>query len=108
MNTSYLLFMSGSALIAAGAQFLLAKNLKKRGLLTALTFVFGAVLGVLCAKLSYCLIALGEVLTDGLAESLFTDSMECMSFLGGAAGAVLGAVLAAKSTGNRVMPALNA
>ena len=108
MNTSYLLFMSGSALIAAGAHFLLAKNLKKRGLLTAITFVFGAVLGVLCAKLSYCLIALGEVLTDGLAESLFTDSMECMSFLGGAAGVVLGAVLAAKSTGNRVMPALNA
>ncbi len=108
MNTSYLFFMSGSALITSGAHFLLAKNMKKRGLLAAFTLVFGSVLGVLCARLSYCLIALRDVLSDGFAESLFSDSMECMSFLGGAAGVILGAALAAKCTGNRVIPALNA
>ena len=38
--------MFGSAMITAGVHYLLAGGMKKRGLLAALTFVFGAALGV--------------------------------------------------------------
>ena len=100
--------MLGSALLAAGTHFFLARGLKKRGLLAALTLVFGAVLGAVCARLTYCLICIQDVLLDGIEETLLSDSMECTSFFGGAAGVILGAVLAAKCTGNRPMAALNA
>ena len=108
MSRSYLIFMLGSALITAGVHYLLAGGLKKRGLLAALTFLFGAVLGAVCAKLVYCLICIQDVLLDGVAETLLSDSMECVSYYGGLAGVILGAVLAAKCTGNRPMEALNA
>ena len=108
MNRSYLIFMLGGALITAGVHYLLAGGLKKRGLLAALTFLFGSALGALCARLTYCLICIPDVLMDGLEETLLSDSMECASFFGGAAGVILGAVLAAKCTGNRPMAALNA
>ena len=100
--------MFGSALITAGVHYLLAGGMKKRGLLTALTFVFGAALGVVCAKLVYCLICIQDVLLDGIEETLLSDNMECMSYYGGVAGVILGAVLAAKCTGNKPMAALNA
>ena len=108
MNSSYLIFMLGSAMITAGVHYLLAGGMKKRGLLAALTFVFGAVLGVICAKLMYGLICIQDVLLDGIEETLLSDSMECLSFFGGAAGVILGAALAAKCTGNKVMKALDA
>ncbi|MBR3108994.1 MAG: prolipoprotein diacylglyceryl transferase [Clostridia bacterium] len=108
MNTSYFVFMLGSALIAAGVHYLLAGGLKKRGLLAALTFMFGAVLGAVCARLTYCLICIQDVLLDGIEETLLSDSMECMSFFGGVVGVIFGAVLAAKCTGNKPMAALNA
>ena len=100
--------MFGSALITAGVHYLLAGGLKKRGLLATLTFLFGAALGTLCARVVYCLIAFEDVMMDGLKETLLSDSMECVSFYGGMAGVILGAVLAAKCTGNRPMTALNA
>ena len=108
MNISYMIFMLGGALITAGVHYLLAGGLKKRGLLAALTFVFGAVLSAVCARLTYCLICIQDVLLDGIEETLLSDSMECLSFFGGAAGVILGVVLAAKCTGNRPVAALNA
>ncbi len=107
MNHSYLIFMLGSALITAGVHYLLAGGMKNRGLLAALTFVLGAVLGAVCAKLAYCLICIQDVLMDGFSETLLTDNMECLSYYGGVAGVILGAVLAAKCTGNKPMEALN-
>ena len=108
MNRSYLIFMLGSALITAGVHYLLANHMKKRGLLAALTFVFGIVLGTVCARLMYCLICYQDVLMDGLQGTLFSDSMECVSYYGGMMGVILGAALAAKCTGNKPMAALNA
>ncbi|MBR0407172.1 MAG: prolipoprotein diacylglyceryl transferase [Clostridia bacterium] len=108
MNSSYLIFMLGSAMITAGVHYLLAGGMKKRGMLAALTFLFGAVLGVICAKLMYGLICIQDVLLDGIEETLLSGSMECLSFFGGAAGVILGAALAAKCTGNKVMKALDA
>ena len=108
MNSSYLIFMLVSALITAGVHYFLTGGLKNRGLLTALTFVFGTVLGAVCARLAYCLICIQDVLLDGVMETLLSDSMECLSFFGGAAGVILGAWLAAKCTGNRPMAALDA
>jgi prolipoprotein diacylglyceryltransferase len=100
--------MFGSALITAGVHFLLAGGMKKRGLLAALTFVFGAALGVVCAKGVYGLICIQDVLLDGIGETLLSDNLECMSYFGGVAGVILGAALAAKCTGNKAVKALNA
>lgn len=108
MNQAYLLFMGGGALIAAGVHFLLAKGMKKRGLLTALTLVFGVLLGAVCARLSFILLKMEDALMDGIWETLVSDNLECVSFFGGAAGVIFGAVLAAKITGNAPLPALNA
>ena len=107
MNQSYLIFMLGSAMITAGVHYLLAGGMKKRGLLAALTFVFGAALGVVCSKLVYGLICIQDVLLDGIGETLLSDNLECMSYYGGVAGVILGAALAAKCTGNKVVKALN-
>lgn len=108
MNSSYLIFMLGSALLTAGVHYFLTGGLKKRGLLTALTFLFGTALSAVFARLGYCLIDIKYVLMDGFQEALFTDNMECASFFCGMAGVILGAVLAAKCTGNRPMRALDA
>ena len=108
MNNSYLFWMAGSALITAGTHFLLSKGLRRRGLNAALTLLFGAVLGIACARLAYCLIEMSYVAAEGLKETLFSDNIEWMSFYGGMAGVILGAVLAALCTGNRPVAALNA
>jgi hypothetical protein len=107
MNQSYFIFMLGSAMITAGVHYLLAGGMKKRGLLAALTFLFGVVLGTICARLFYVMIEIKYVLMDGLMETILSDSMECVSFYGGVAGVILGVVLAAKCTGNKPMEALN-
>lgn len=108
LNLNYLLWMIGSALIAAAAHFFTAKELKKRTPLVLLTLAFGAVLGTALARLGYCLLQPDYTLGYGLEYTLFSDDMSLMSFFCGALGVILGAVLAAKCAGNRVMPALNA
>ena len=108
MNTSYLLGMACSALAAAGTHFLLAGQLKKRGLLCLLTLVFGTALGIVCARLFYCLIEWEYVAAEGFGETLFSDNMEWVSYYGGMAGVIFGAALAALCTGNKPMAALNA
>ena len=108
MTLSYALWMTASALISAIMYFSLAKGLKKRGLLAGLTLLLGIVLGVVCARVSYCVLQLDYVQAYGLNECLFSDDMSMLSYYGGMAGVVLAAVLAAKCTGNKVMDALNA
>ena len=112
VNSSYLLWMAGSALVAAVFHFFLARGLKKRALLAGLTLILGAVLGIVCAKLFYCLTQIqyfrDDVNQAGLWQALIPDDMAKMSFYGGAMGVILGAVLAAKITGNGVAGALNA
>lgn len=108
MNSSYLFWMGGSALIAAGVHFFLTKGLKKRGLLTALTLIFGILLGAAAARLCYCLIEFEYVQADGWGYTLLSDSMEYVSFYGGMAGVIFAAILAAYATGNKPMDALNA
>ena len=108
MNLTYLLWMLGSALIAAAVHFYTAKGLKKRAPLALLTLAFGTVLGTVLARLGYCLLQADYALGYGLEYTLLSDDMSLMSFFCGALGVILGAVLAAKCTGSRVMPALNA
>ncbi len=108
LNNTYLLWMAGSALIACGVHFLTAASMKKRGLLAALTMLFGTVLGVVFARLGYCLLQLEYVRGYGFADTLITDDMSMMSFFCGALGVILGAALAGICTGNPVMKALNA
>lgn len=108
LNNRYLFWMIGSALIACGVHYLISVPLKKRGLLAGLTLLFGAVLGVVFARLGYCLLQMNYVMGYGLADTLFSDDMSMMSFYSGMLGVILGAVLAAKCTGNQVLPALNA
>ena len=112
LNSSYALWMAGSALVAAAIHFFLTKGLKKRELLTGLTLLLGVLLGVVCAKVLYCLTQIryfrDDVMNDGLWKALFSGNMGKMSFYGGVAGVILAAALAARCTGNGVMDALDA
>lgn len=108
LNTTYLIWMGVSVLAAGAVHFFLAGALKKRGLLTALTLVLGTVLGAVFARLGYCLLQFDYAMGYGLAETLLSDDMSMMSYYSGMLGVMLGAALAAKCTGNRVTPALNA
>lgn len=108
LNTTYLLWMAASILAAGIVHYLLAGSLKKRGLLTAFTLLFGAVFGTLFARLGYCLLQFDYAMGYGFAETLISDDMSMMSYYSGMLGVILGAMLAAKCTGNCVMAALNA
>ena len=106
LNSSYLWWMAGSALIATGFHFFLTRGLKKRGLLAGLTLVLGAALGVVCAKALYCATQF-QYIVD-FRETALSPDMSAMSFYGGALGVILGAALAGRITGNGALPALNA
>lgn len=108
LNTTYLIWMGVSALAAGVVHYLLASSLKKRGLLAVLTLVLGTVLGALLARLGYCLLQFDYAMGYGFAETLLSDDMSLMSYYSGMLGVILGAMLAAKCTGNRVLSALNA
>lgn len=107
LNTTYLIWMGCSVLAAGAVHYFLAGALKKRGLLAALTLLIGTVLGAVFARLGYCLLQLEYATGYGLVDTLLTDDMSMMSFYSGMLGVILGAVLAAKCTGNKVMDALN-
>lgn len=108
LNTTYLIWMGVSVLAAGVVHYFLTSSLKKRGLLTCLTLVLGTVLGILFAKLGYCLLQFDYAMGYGFVETLLSDDMSMMSYYSGMLGIILGAALAAACTGNRVMPALNA
>ena len=108
LNDTYLLWMAGSALAAAAMHFATAGKLKMRAPLALLTLLFGALLGVVLARLGYCLLQMDYVAGYGFREVLFSDDLSMMNFFCGAAGVMLAALLAAKLTGNAAMPALNA
>ncbi|MCR4885388.1 MAG: prolipoprotein diacylglyceryl transferase [Clostridiales bacterium] len=108
INTSYVLWMADSVLICAAMHYCLAAGLKRRGLLSAVTCVLSAALGIALARLAYCLIQINYVVYDGFWETVWSGDLSCTSYYGGVAGAVLGAWLAALLTGNRPMEALNA
>jgi len=107
LNHMYLLCACASALLSFGLHWRLASSLKKRGQLAGLTLLFGALLGILFAKVGYCLLQLDYAMSYGLVEVLLSDDMSMMSFYSGMLGVILGAVLAAKCTGNPVMASLN-
>ena len=101
INRSYIIWMLGSALICSGLHLLTSKGLKKRGLLAALTLAFGTVLGAVCARLGYIIIQPDYAIGSGLTETLLSGDMGLTSFMGGAVGVVLGALIAGKCTGNQ-------
>lgn len=108
LNTTYLIWMGASVLTAGIVHYFLTGSLKKRGLLAVLTLLFGTVLGALFARLGYCLLQFDYAMGYGFMETLVSDDMSLMSYYSGMLGVILGAMLAAKCTGNRVMHALNA
>ena len=108
LNSAYMIWMACSVPAAATVHCFTSANLKKRAVLVLLTLLFSTVLGVLLARLGYCLLQPDYALGYGLSYTLLSDDMSLMSFFCGAAGCILGAVLAAKFTGNRIMTALDA
>jgi len=106
-NTTYLIWMTASILIACCVHWLVSSPLKKRGLLVGLTLLFGTVLGALMAKVGYCLLQLDYAIGYGLVDVLLSDDMSMVSYYSGMLGVILGVVLAAKCTGNSPMKALN-
>lgn len=108
LNTTYLLFVGASLLLSCAAHFLIASALKKRGVLALLTVLFGTLLGIVFAKVGYCLLQLDYAVSYGITDLLLSDDMSMMSYYCGMLGVVLGAILAAKATGNQTMAALNA
>lgn len=108
LNSKYLFWMICSALATAAVHFNTAAKMKKRALLALLTLLLGALLGTVLARLGYCLLQMEYVAGYGFSEVLLSDDLSMMSFCCGAAGVMLAALLAAKLTGNAVMPALNA
>lgn len=108
LNQTYLLWMAVSAVLACGAHYFTSMRLQKRGLLALLTLLMGAVLGAVLARAGYCLLQMDYAVGYGLKDTLISDDLSRMSFFCGVLGVLLGAVLAAKCTGNPVMPALDA
>ena len=112
LNSSYLWWMAGSALLSAGFHFFLTGRLQKRAALTGLTLLLGVLLGALGAKLLYCALApqyfADDVSQSGLWQALFFDDMGKVAYYGGVMGVILAAALAGKITGNGAVPALNA
>ncbi|MBR1586468.1 MAG: prolipoprotein diacylglyceryl transferase [Clostridia bacterium] len=108
VHSAYYFWMLGSALITAGVQFLLAKGMKKRGLLCGLTLVLGTVIGVICARLFSAAAQFEYTLADGVMETLLSDDVGQLSYYGGLTGVCFGVAQAARLTGNRPMAALNA
>ncbi len=86
-------------------------RLKKNGLagVTALwTALLGSVLALLCAKFAYLLHDLGaSIFEDGYYDEITTLTPETLSFIGGAAGFIGGAAIAARIGGIRPMKALD-
>lgn len=96
MNQSYLLLLSFGAVICA---FLFAWRLKKRGLsvmCAPLALAAGIVLGVVLAKVLYCLMMFSSQFKRYGLEALLRTKPAEFSFVGGCLGAVLGVCLAAK------------
>ena len=108
INISYVIWMIGSALICSGVHLLTANGMKKRGQLAALTLVMSTILGILFARLSYIVIQPDYAIGGGLADTLLSDDLGLTSFIGGAAGVILGALIAGKCTGNKAGPTLSA
>ncbi len=108
INTSYVFWMADSVLVCAAVHYCLAAGLKRRGLLSAVTCVFSTALGIVLARLAYCLIQINYVVYDGFWETVWSGEISYTSYYGGMAGAILGAWLGAVATGNRPMQALNA
>lgn len=105
LNSSYIWWMAGSALITAGFHYFLARNLQKRALLTGLTFLFGILLGIVCAKALYCMTQFYYM--EGFWETVFSEDMTLWSYYGGVMGVILAAALSGRITGNGGMKALN-
>lgn len=108
LNQTYILWMAGSILVTAVVHYFTAAGLKNRVMLTLLTMLTGTVFGIVFARIGYCLLQPDYALGYGLVYVLLSDDMSLMSFFCGAIGCVLGAMLAAKCTGNKIMSALNA
>ena len=112
LNSAYIWWMVGSALLAAGVHFFLTKGLKNRALLTGLTLVLGALLGAVCAKALYCATQWmhfqDQIQNYGLGGAIFSDNLTAVSYYGGVLGVILAAALAGKATGNGAVKALNA
>ena len=107
INTSYVFWMANSILICAALHGGLTARLKHRGVLTVLTCLLATALGIVFARLAYCLIQIDYVMYDGFWETMKSDNLAYTSYYGSMAGAILGALLAAVITGNRPVRALN-
>ncbi len=108
INSSYVYWMIGSALICSGVHFLTANGMRKRGILAGLTLVFGFVFGAVFSRLLYIVIQPDYALGNGFIDTLVSEDMGQTSFLGGAMGVIFGAAIAGKCTGNKAIDALNA
>ena len=108
INTNYVFWMANSVLICAVMHYCLAAGLRRCGLLSAVTCVLSTALGVVFARLIYCLIQINYVVYDGFWETVWSGDLSYTSYYGGVAGAILGAWLGAVITGNKPMEALNA
>lgn len=106
--TSYYLWMLGSALACTGLFVFLSRKLRRHVQLSLITLVLGAVLGTVCAKLVYYLTQIDFMIANGWLRSLVNPDPAEWCFSGGAIGAVLGAVLAARITGVKPSAALDA
>ena len=113
-SNTYLIWMAGSVLIAAGVHCLISSSLRRRGMNALLTALLGLALGVACAKAVYAIIeCLQFWMATGLKnfrplDALLSYDVYRASFFGGVLGVCLGAALAGKLTGNAPMKALNA
>lgn len=101
----YLLWMSGSFLLAFALFFFLNRKFRA---VAAASMIPAAVLGVVCSKLLYMLLQLEFVLVDDWSSILFSTSPEHFSFVGGAAGVCLAVILCAKLLKAKPCEALNA
>ncbi len=108
MNTGYLCWMIGSALVCTGLGCFLTRRLRGGLKVTLLTLLLGGLLGFAGAKLLYYLTQIDFMIADGWFRSLFVMDPTTFGFFGGALGLVLGAYLAAKCAGIRPMEALDA
>lgn len=104
----YLWWMGASALACAALYFALNRRQARIAYKTALTLVLCAALGVVCAKVLYCLVRIDFVAKRGLWAALTGGEHYEFSYFGGVLGACLGAMAAGRCAGMRAGEALDA
>jgi len=107
ITLSYCLWMAASIAVCGALFTRMAKKELKRIDTALLGTVLAVVFGAIGAKLLYYLSQINFVIVDGLLEQLYDMSADKWGVFGGAAGASLGIILAARITKERPVKALD-